>query len=133
MRLRNAKGLKLLFILVIAGFIISSIFILGYTSNIQDEYPRLDFLNELKGSVSKVSSYQSVVLVEFEDGRKSMIIDSRNYVYDSYLIQDFLKVGDYLDKRKNSDTLVIRRNEKEFIFVIGKELNQALNPNSDGS
>ena len=124
--LNDSKKIKCLFILIFAGFVISAVLIMGYVSNQSKDYPKLALAKAIDATIVTVSTYQSVALVELDNGEKCMIVDTRNYEYQPYLIQDFLQIGDHLKKTMNSDTLMVERGGQMFTFVIGKTLHQEL-------
>lgn len=47
-----------------------------------------------------------------------------NWVYEIPKLNDFLPVGDYIFKKAKNDTIKIYRNDKEYYFVLNKEINK---------
>lgn len=52
------------------------------------------------------------------DGNKIWIDFATNYNYRPFDLDEFLQIGDTIIKHKNSDTLYIHRNTKEYFFVF---------------
>lgn len=123
-RFDDTKGLKNLLKLMLIGTVISFILIFGYNKYQKEEFPQPTFEQGINGRISSLSTYQSVVMIKLESDEKYMIVDSRNYAYDPYLIQGFLRKGDYVEKKLNSDTIFVKRNDSTFVFVLGKDLNK---------
>ena len=125
-RFNDNQGLKKLFRLMLIGTVISLILIFGFNYLQEEKYPKPQFNEEIGGNVVNLSTYQSVLKVALDNGNRYMIVDSRNYAYDEYLLQKLVKKGDYLEKKSNSDTLRVIRKKNSFMFVIGEDLNIAL-------
>ncbi|UXX79432.1 hypothetical protein N7E81_18950 [Reichenbachiella carrageenanivorans] len=113
--------------LMVGGFVVfGAIFIIGNVW-MDDQYPNIKTTDEIEGKVTSIKPYQSASLVELNsDGNTFAILGARNYKYDPYDLNYFLKEGDYLQKNMNSDTLMIKRDGKEYVFVIGGYLNKEL-------
>ena len=108
------------------GTVISIALVFGFNYFQGEKYPKPQFEKEIAGNISDLATYQSVIKIELDNGNKYMLVDSRNYAYDEYLLQRILKKGDHLVKRSNSDTLIITRNSESFLFVLGDDLNTSL-------
>lgn len=63
--------------------------------------------------------FKGVSLLNSNNG-KFTLPNSRNYKYSEYSLCSFLLEGDSLLKAKDSDTLYIFRNQKEYFFVLGE-------------
>ena len=129
-RFNNVKGLNRLTILIISGLILSSILIFGYNYYQKSNYPKLQVSDSTSGKVIKSSKYQSVILVDLDNGEKYMLIDSKNYTYNPSSMQDFLKKGDFIEKKVNSDTIQIIRASETYFFVIGEDINKYTRENN---
>lgn len=112
--------------LMLAGFVIlGSLFIIGNVW-MDDKYPNIKTTDEVEGEILSVKPYQSASFVELDNGQPFAILGARNYKYDPYTLNRFLKKGDFIVKRANSDTLKVIRDNKEYLFVIGGYLNKEL-------
>jgi hypothetical protein len=66
----------------------------------------------------------SSVRLKMSDETKFSIGQSRNDLYgEKTILAYFLRKGDSLFKRKNSDTLFVYRGYKEYYFVLNKRIN----------
>jgi len=124
--LKTDKDIFLLFKVMGGAVIAIVVFWLIYDNVNDKEYPCINNEAALYGKVTKTKPYQSVAYVELEDGLKFRLISSRNYKYYPYSLNEFIQPGDSLLKRANSDTLVIDRGNRNFVFVLGKDINKSL-------
>jgi hypothetical protein len=79
--------------------------------------------DELDGKVKFASIERSSVHVLFDDGLGKTINFARNNSCVPEDISEFLRNGDVLRKRMNSDTLIVCRNQIRYVFVLGEEVN----------
>jgi hypothetical protein len=89
-----------------------------------DDY--INILNKanVKGVVKeKFTNYGSIYLV-LKDESKYLIRHSRNYEYSPAWLNDFIQIGDSIEKPLNSDTLYIYRNLETYYFVVEKMINK---------
>lgn len=125
-RFDDTEGLKRLIKLMLIGSIVSFILIFGYHYYQKEEYPQPSYEESFEGSVIHLSTYQSVVMIELDNHKKYMIFGSRNYKYDPYILQDFLREDDLIEKKVNSNLIQIERGDSIFTFEIGKDLHKEL-------
>ena len=64
------------------------------------------------------------VHITFDNNVKVQFAPSCNYLYKKIFLYDFLRKGDSIIKRKDSDTLYVFRNKQEYYFVLGKFINR---------
>ncbi|MEP1781517.1 hypothetical protein [Reichenbachiella sp.] len=122
---------KVLFFMVLVGAIYSSIKSVtdeDFQSNkFREEYPLLLIDNEINNKlIDSVFVHMGFVFVDLPERRKYCIPHSRNYEYRPYFLGEFLMPGDTITKKNNSDTVVIKRNDKKYFFIVGKSLNEEL-------
>jgi hypothetical protein len=117
--LTDTKRIKLLFKLMIIGSIVSLTLVIGYNKYEQKRYPKIAKEDSIEGIIKKLRPYQSVAKVEMDDERRFMIIGSLNYNYEPSITNEFLREGDFIMKKKNSDTLYIKRENDIFWFILG--------------
>ncbi|MCZ8355820.1 MAG: hypothetical protein O9340_13855, partial [Cyclobacteriaceae bacterium] len=79
-------------------FIVSSILglvLLFVHSFLNDRiYPEVGFDQQISGKILNVIPYQSIVKIELVDGRRFRFNSARNYQYDPYQMNEFLKKED---------------------------------------
>jgi len=61
-------------------------------------------------------------MLKLDDGRQVSLSGSRNYKLEPYNLNEFLKKGDQLIKKANSDTIKIYRTGSEYIFIHKKNI-----------
>jgi hypothetical protein len=123
--LNKPKEIAKLFKIMAIGTGISFILLFLHSSLNDYLYPTLEFQQEIRGRIMSVTPYQSISKIQMDNGIKFRFPTARNYLYDPYDLNEFLKDGDFVEKKINNDTLLIKRSDDEiFIFVLGKDINQ---------
>lgn len=79
---------------------------------------------QLDSKIISLLTDRAVSYAKLSDSITIVIVPTRNFDYDSPWLHDFLKPGDVLTKRANSDTLWVKRGQKEYYFVLGKHINR---------
>jgi len=80
--------------------------------------------DSLSDVVSAIFAERGWTYLTLKSGSKISIPASRNELYEHTFIGDFLMTGDSVSKLISSDTLVIRRQDVSYYFVIGKIINE---------
>lgn len=84
------------------------------------EYPRVELGYQIVGKVVSTEVSKSIVRIQLENRQKFTIPAARNYDYSPSDLNEFLKLGDHINKRQGSDTLLISRNGEQYFFRLGK-------------
>lgn len=78
---------------------------------------------ELNGLIEKKSEYKGQIFILLSGKDKYWSIDhSRNHAYAPSFLGAFIKKGDTILKNSNSDTIIVSRNNTEYLFLIGDKL-----------
>src|SRR5688572_271511 len=81
------------------------------------EFPDLTFSDSLINErVSSFETNHAISYVDFGDGRKYTLDwgQNRNYDDDHFSIVTILSIGDIVTKKANSDTIIIRHDDKDY-------------------
>lgn len=89
-----------------------------------DSYLLLKPEDSLNGFIQKILVSRGQSYIVLKDTCKIWLIHSRNYNYKPAWLDAFLKEGDEVIKRKNSDTLLIFRGDNTFYFLLGKNVGE---------
>ena len=119
---------KIIYIIICIPFIVFIIIKGRKEDKIEDrkkmelwaQYPHLKFTDTLYGVIKKFEADRGALRIDLLDKRKVCLQHSRNYEYDKYCINDFVRNGDTLVKNKNSDTIFIHRENKKYYFILGE-------------
>lgn len=90
-------------------------------NSIREEYPLIQKIDNINGIILERKNIYSIFnkghMVNVSDGSKfnPNIIQSINT---KYLFHDFILIGDSILKNKDSDTIYVYRNMKEYVFVM---------------
>lgn len=85
---------------------------------------------EVSGRISNIKREHGVLFFNIQDSLKySLSGHMANYAYSQDDLFFFLTGGDWLEKRKGTDTLMITRfvtasRSEDYLFVLGQELNK---------
>lgn len=89
-----------------------------------EKYPLCDFQDELSGIVQKVRPNRGTIYFDLANSKQFSTVESYNYDYSPFAIDEFIETGDSIFKPKNSDTLYIYRNNDKYYFVLGEFINK---------
>jgi hypothetical protein len=85
------------------------------------EYPDLTFKDSLINErVSSLKTNHAITYVDFGYGGKRTLDwgQNRNYAGDYFSIVSILSIGDIVTKKANSDTIIIRHDDKDYVYVF---------------
>lgn len=105
------------------GFLLAVIVIIFISSESKKnriKYPKIDNIDSFHGQVKHEREYQGVSYIELSDSSFFRINHSINYNIKPSDLHDFIRTGDSIYKNKYSDTLIVVRDEKKYVFKIGK-------------
>lgn len=86
----------------------------------------LSFDKEIKGLLEYFDSERGNVYIRLKRSTDEYYFrGSYNYDYKPYSIENFFQINDSIFKPQNSDTIYIKRDEKEYYFIIGKIINKS--------
>jgi hypothetical protein len=100
-------------------FFISTKF-LSITQKENNEYRWVERDEHIYGKVIKVYEDKGITFISLLDSLKICLPYSENYYYKKPYLNQFIRVGDMLDKKANSDTLIIGRESNQYFFILGK-------------
>lgn len=119
---KDTKEIKKLVILLMVGFPLLTFIMIKCLGYWWDQYPNVELTDEINNKLMDITPYQSTAMLKLDDGRQLSFSGSRNYKLQPYNLNEFLKRGDILTKKVNSDTIKIYRSGSEYIFVHKKNL-----------
>lgn len=111
-------------ILPILTLIIMLTFESKYIASLKREYTKIETQDEVNGVIHSMKSRKGGVYITLDNSVKVHFYPSRNYLYERYFMDEFLRIGDQITKRKGNDTLFVYRNEQEYYFVLGEIVNR---------
>ncbi len=116
------KVAVVIFIFLIALFV----FLLSNQSRgVKDNrYTRINTHDCFNGRVVNVNVNVGTIFINLEDSKQLRTVDTRNYTYTPYFLDEFLTYGDSISKPAHTDTLYIYRANKRYFFIIGKFINR---------
>lgn len=123
-RIDNKKKLWLLVKILAIGSILSISLLVLIERHYRSKYPFVVRSEYVAGKIIEVKPYQSVAMVKLQGGKTFALTTSRNYSYEPYDLNEFIGVGDSLVKKKNSDTLFVKKENAIFYFVLGEFINR---------
>ena len=95
-----------------------------YIASLNREYKNIDTHDKIEGAIHSIKTRKGGAYITLDNKIKVHFYPSCNYLYKKIFLDDFLRNGDQLIKRKNSDTLYVYRNNQEYYFVLGKYINK---------
>ena len=95
-----------------------------YITSLNREYKNIETQDEIDGVIHSMKSRKGGVYITLDNNVKVQFAPSCNYLYKKIFLDDFLRKGDQIIKRKDSDTLYVFRNKQEYYFVLGKFINR---------
>jgi hypothetical protein len=122
--LRDNKQIGKLFIILIIGFVITTIIGVNLHKNKFNNFPNIEQIHSVEGVISKAKSNRGGVFIELTTGKRVLILSVNNYNYKPPAIDDFIEVGDSIVKPPYVDTLYVHRKERIYFFKIGKDIDK---------
>lgn len=133
LRLFGIIFLLLIIILGISIIIINRSDSIANLYKLREKYPLLkeqgDILS-LSGVVTKKDFSNNLYsrgtyLIDLTDGTKFALYGTtRNYLYESSDLTNFLYIGDSIYKPYSSDSIFIYRGDQKYYFILGKMINR---------
>jgi hypothetical protein len=126
----KAYNLSLIVFLIFGGtimFVVSTKNDHKEKNALRNEYPIMLRADNVSGKVSSAYCFKGVTMLTLNNDEKFAIYNSRNYNYKSFALCSFLISGDSINKPSGSDTLFIYNENKEFYFVLGKDIGEKYN------
>lgn len=122
-------GIVISIVVLVAGYFVNMTFNpfskrIQWLENEIPKHKQVTTQDSLKGVISALFTERGWTYLTLENGEKLSIRASRNGLYENNFIGDFLVAGDFLDKRANSDTLLVKRSDGMYYFVIGEIINE---------
>jgi hypothetical protein len=103
-------------------------FVLIYSSDLDSKYKDIELQSAIDNTKVKDNLKFKFIhgraYLSLENGEKISINGSMNENYSPQVIDEFIETGDYLFKRKDSDTVFIKRRNNGYYFIIGKTINR---------
>ena len=107
-----------------------AVFFTVYDSNdinkLHNEYKEVTTNDEFIGKITSLYTAKGASFVILNDSMKIRFHTSKNSKYsgkNAYL-DGVLSIGDTIVKNKGTDTLIVKKQDKEYYFVIGKFINK---------
>jgi hypothetical protein len=74
----------------------------------------------INGEITNIKVQRGVGFVKFKTGEGFSFFTAKNFNYKPSSFHNFISVGDSLFKNMNSDTVTVKRNQKEYFFILNK-------------
>ncbi|MBX2967305.1 MAG: hypothetical protein KF845_14260 [Cyclobacteriaceae bacterium] len=124
MSLTDEKQIITLLKFLAISFVVGVVLITIYYHNQTKGYAYVQKGDSFAGKVTATKRLRGDTRVHLESGEMLVLPYADNYNYQRYRLSEFVKEGDLLLKKKGSDTLVIKRYENEYIFVMDRVINE---------
>jgi hypothetical protein len=105
-------------------FVIGSSLLVVYQYTLTKDYRVVRIDDDFISKVKSTERLRGDTKVQLESGQKFILPFADNNNYQQYSLSQFVKPGDVLVKKSSSDTLIVKRYEGEFIFVMGKVIKE---------
>ena len=112
-----------LVIFLVVGALVTTLITDYRSKKIIEAHPRLKEEQSISGIADEIFTDRGTAYLKLENGEKFRIFFSYNYNYEPSSFDDFIELGDSVRKPKGTDTLYIYRDNKEYFFLIGEEVN----------
>ncbi len=109
---------------VLLGFVLMLYFVNNNWKDFLSNYKEATSDCSIVGKVKDIKIKRGVGYVMLEDGNGYSFYEARNFSYKPSSFSDFVAKGDSLLKRNNSDTIIVRRQANNYVFVLNQYLNQ---------
>lgn len=109
---------------LLVGFIVLSVCLFIGFKWLTKDYEELKYDQSYNDEVLDIVTYKGVGYVTFSNNKKYKIYDSRNYNYEPYSLSKFLVEGDIIEKKEESDSVIILRSGKEYVFLLGQVIGE---------
>lgn len=86
------------------------------------KYPILKKGDQIESVVSSVCTNRGGAYILFSNNERRTIMTSYNFNYKPSAIVDFIKVGDYFEKKAFVDTIIIHRVKQNYYFLLGNDI-----------
>lgn len=106
------------------AFVIGAVLITIYYYNETKDYASIRIDDSFVSRVISTKRLRADTRVQLESGELIVLPYADNYNYRIYRLSEFVKEGDILIKRSGSDTLIVKRYEDEYLFVMGKVIKE---------
>lgn len=89
-----------------------------------DSYEEVFFDRHFKGEVVRVINTRGFVYLTLRTKEKYVLRNTRNYNYKQSQLFGFLESGDMIEKKKDSDSIIVSRNGRDYLFLLGKNIEE---------
>lgn len=110
-------GFLLFFSVVAIIFMITSE---SRTEKYLDGFESVSMNSAIDSRVLEVRNEHGSAIISIETGQDILLKISLNKMYKPSVISGFIKVGDSITKKSNSDSLLVKRGDKTFFFILGR-------------
>lgn len=87
------------------------------------EFKSVDFESELYGKITDLKTDKGACFVTLETG-KIFLKTSANYLYPEIYLDHILAAGDIIEKKSDSDTIFIYKDDAKYYFILGEFINK---------
>lgn len=124
----NKKSKNLIITIYVIFLIAFGIFIFSIQVNqlnsLKANYDVVNKNDSVYGVIKEMKTRKGGAFLTLSNKHKVSFYPSRNYSYKPAFIADFLKTGDSINKKKNSDTIFVIRNDKAYYFIHREIINR---------
>jgi hypothetical protein len=118
----NMKFKFLFPIFIVVGFVVTAVVLYFAFKTATSDFVETTYEDAYEGRVESCTDYKGYGYVILANKKKYWFPNSRNYNYTPFTLSEFLQVGDVITKNKNSQDLIIDREGRQYIFIIGKDI-----------
>jgi hypothetical protein len=114
--LKEKKQIIALIIFILVAFGLSLLITIIVHNNKLKHFSLIENNDKLNSTVKSIEEGRAGAFIIFTNNEKKIILTCYNYNYIPSAIDNFIKVGDVIEKSAFSDTIVIHRDSNCFYF-----------------
>jgi len=114
---------KAIIVINIIGFFLIFAPVVLYEHFFKKKHHLVTIIDDISGTAVQVYRSHGSSYIKLDDGSFVRLIGSSNYQYDIHYLDKVLRTGDQIQKKFNSDTIVIlKRTGEKYFFVLGESI-----------
>ena len=126
---KNPKIIIAFYGTIIILFLVGLKLFTGYWNKKYAKYSPITKNEMIKKKIKRKRCEHGILLIDFTDSTRYTINFARNYELKPCSLCDFTRQGDSIIKNANNDTIIVKRKDAKYLFVINEELNKHLDKN----
>lgn len=109
-------------IAIVLVFVLAVWLLFKFQRSYFGDYLDTDFEMSYNGEVADIKKNRGYLYVELNNGDKYNIKWASNSCYSPKRLWGFLEIGDLLNKPQNTDSIFIYRENAEYFFILGYDI-----------